>query len=107
MTTDHVPPETVSQAQRRLEIHGSPPIRLGSESGAAQCLFADIGTETITGELRHGETDPVNRHAVADLQRTEPAAPLDQHRSGTPLDPTHRLNKPREHGCSPNRIPWP
>ena len=107
MTTDHVPPESVRQAQSRFEIHRSPTLSLRSEGGTPQCLFADIGTEAITGEFRHGQTDTVNRHAVAKPQRTKPAAPLDQHRSGTPLDPTHRLNKPREHRCSPYRNPWP
>ena len=107
MTTDHVSPESVHQAQGWFEIHSSPTLRLRSEGCPPQCLFTDIGTESIAGEFRHGQTDTVNRNAVADPQRTEPTAPLDQHCGRTPLDPTHRLNKPREHRCSPDRNPWP
>ena len=44
MTTDHVSPESVRQAKGRFEIHGSPTLRLCTEGGTPQCLFADIGT---------------------------------------------------------------
>ena len=95
MAAHQVAAEPVGQAQGRLEIHSAAPVCLGGQGGAAQGFLTDIGAEAIGQLPRHGETNPIHRHAVAQGQvRWGPASP----RSCSPLqlDPVGRA---ANHAC--------
>ncbi len=64
MATDQVPAESVTHAQRRLQVDGVADLQVFQRRNV-QCLNRDIGVETIVVQVHGCQAYAVHRYAVA------------------------------------------